>query len=93
MTNPLSWYLNLTCFRPDIISDLLLMLHACTDPKSKFLDFVCRRGIPFTKQSIDISTLWWCFAIGGGKGILGIVLWCSVFILIFLTCIMGICGT
>ena len=33
MSNHLYWYLELTCFRPDIISYLPLLLNACTYPK------------------------------------------------------------
>ena len=40
MVKPLSCYFDLTCFRPDIISFPPLLLHACTDLKSIFLDFV-----------------------------------------------------
>ena len=51
MVNPLSWYFSLTCFIIDIISYLPLLLHACTGLKSIFLDFLCRRGISFTKKN------------------------------------------
>ena len=51
MVSPLSWYLVLTCFIPDIISDLPLLLHACTDLKSIFPDFVCKKRLPFTKKT------------------------------------------
>ena len=58
------------------------------------LDFVCRKWIPLKKKkSIAISTLWWCFEMGGGKGILGIVFWCYGILMMALTCMMGICGS
>ena len=61
MVNPLSWYLDLTCFRPDIFTDFPLLLHYFTELKYILPDFVCRKGIPFKKKkSIAISTLWWC---------------------------------
>ena len=50
-------------------------------------------GLPFTKKkSIAISTLWSCFSMGGGKGILGVVLWCSGLLPTALPFMMGICG-
>ena len=63
-------------FRPDFISDFPLLLHDCNELKSIFPDFVCRKGLPFTKKkSSAISTLWWCLSMVGGKVILGILLW------------------
>ena len=93
IVNSLSWYLVLTCFIPDIISYLPLLLHACTDLKSIYPDFVRRKGLPFTeKKSIDISTLWWCLEMVGEKGILGIFFWFSGLIMMDFICMMGICG-
>ena len=93
MVKPLLWYLFFTCFKLEIISVFPLMLHAFNDPKSIFPDFVCRKGIPPTKKKfIAISTLWWCLAMGGGKGILWIVLWWSGLLRMALSCIMCICG-
>ena len=64
---------------------------AWTDLKYIFLDFVCRKVLPFTmKKSMASSTFCWCLAIRGGKGILGMVLWCAGLLLIFLPCMMGI---
>ena len=93
MVKPLYQYLDLTCFRPYIISYLPLPLHAFTELKSNFLGFVCIKAIPFTnKKYICISTLWWCFTMGGGKGIIEIFLWCSGLLLMDLPCIISICG-
>ena len=93
MVEPLSLYLVFTCFNPDMVSDFPLLLHAWTDLKSIFLDFVCRKVLPFTKKkSMASSTFWWCLAIRGGKGILGMVLWCSGLLMIALPCMMGIWG-
>ena len=79
-------------FRIDIISHFPLLLHACTYMKSIFLDFVCRKGIPFIKKkSIAVYTFWLCFAMLVGMGILGIILCCSGLLLMALTCMMGIC--
>ena len=50
------------------------MLHACNDLKYIFVDFVCMKGLPFTKNTYSaIYTLWWCLVMGGGKVIIGIV--------------------
>ena len=63
-----------SCFKPDIISLFPLILHAYTDLKYIFPDFLCRNGLPFTKEnSISIITLWWCLVMVVGKGILLIV--------------------
>ena len=91
MVKPLSLYLVFTCFNTDMVSDFPLLLHAWTDLKYIFLDFVCRKGLPFTKkQSMASSTFWWCLAIRGGKGVIVMVLWCSRLLLIALPCMMGI---
>ena len=58
-----------------------------------FLYFLCWKGPQFTKkQSIDIFTLWWCLSMGGGKGIIGVVLWCYGLFMTTLPYMMGICG-
>ena len=94
MVKALSWYLLSTLFRPYILSDFPLLLHDCTDLKSVLIDFVCIKGLPFTKKKYSaIYTFWWCLAMGGGKGTLGIFLWWYGLILVSLPCIMGICGT
>ena len=85
MVNPLSWYLELTYFIPDIISDLPLLLHSCTDLKSILLDFVCSKGIPFTNKYIAISTLWWCLEMWRGDRILMVVFCYSGLLLMALT--------
>ena len=59
-------------------------------PIRVLFDFVCRKGIIFTKKSMDSFTLWWRLAMRGGKGILGVVLWHSGILLMVLPCIMGI---
>ena len=46
----------------------------------------------YREKPIAIYTFWWCFSIGGGKGILRIVLWCSGLLLMDLSCMLGICG-
>ena len=93
MVKLLSLYLVFTYFNPDMVSDFPLLLHACTDLKSIFLDFVCRKGLQFTKKKyMARSTFWWCLTIRGGKVILGMVLWCSVILLIDLPCMVGIWG-
>ena len=52
---------------------------------------MCRKVLSFTKKKFMASSIfWWCLAIIGGKGILGLVLWCSGILLIALNCIMGI---
>ena len=51
MVKPLSWYLDLNVFRPDIISYFPLLLHAFTDLISIFLDFVSMKWLPFTKKN------------------------------------------
>ena len=38
------------------------------------------------------STCWWCLAIRGGAGILGVVFWFSGILLIALPCMIGIWG-
>ena len=69
------------------------MFHDWTDLKSIFLDFVCSKGLTFTnKKSMASSTFWWCLAMRGGTGIIGMVLWCSGIIMIYLPCMMGIWG-
>ena len=50
------------------------------------------RASIYKEKSIAISTLWWFFSMGGGKGILGFLLWCSGLIPTAFTFIMGICG-
>ena len=93
MVKPLSLSLVFTLFNPDTVSDFPILLHSCTYLKSIFLGFVCRKGIPLTnKTSMAGSTFWWYFYIREGKGILGMVLWCSGLLLIALTCMMGIWG-
>ena len=62
-----------TGFKPEIISVSPLLLHDCTDMKYIFIDLVCRKGLPFTKNK-SIYRLWWYLVMGGGKGFLGIVL-------------------
>ena len=37
--------------------------------------------------------IWWCLDMIGGKGILGVVMWCSGILLIALPCMVGIWGT
>ena len=70
-----------------------MMLHDCNKPKPIFLDFVCRKGIPFTKKkSIAISTFLWCLAMGGGKGTLSIFLWLYGLLMMDLTGMVVICG-
>ena len=77
-----------------MVSYLPLFLHAWTDLKYIFLDFVCRKVLPFTKKkSMASSTFWWCLDTRGGKGILGMVLWCYGIIMISLTFMMVIWGT
>ena len=39
-----------------------------------------------------ISKFWWYLATGGGKGVLGTVLWCSGILLIALPCNIDIWG-
>ena len=76
-----------------MVWDFPLLLHAWTDLKSTFLDFFCRKVLPFTKKkSMASSTFWWCLDIIWGKGILGTVLWLSGILLIDLPCMMGIWG-
>ena len=90
---PLSWYLVLTCLKTDIVSDFTLLLNACTDLKYIFFNFMCMKGVTFTKRkSMASSTLWLCLAPRGGKGILGMVLWYSGLLLMALYCIMGMWG-
>ena len=90
---PLSLYLVFTCFNPDMVLDFPPLLHAFTDLKSVFLDFVCRKGIPFTKgKSMASSTCLWCLSMIVGKGILGMVLWCSGILMIALPCMVVIWG-
>ena len=91
MVKPLFWYLVFTFFNPDMVSDFPLLLHAWTDLKSIFLDSMCRKMLPFKNtKSVASSTCWWCLAIRGGKGILGMVLWCYRILLIALPCMVGI---
>ena len=93
MVKPLSLYLLLTFFNTDIVSDFPLLLHAWTDLKYILLDLVCREGMPSTKKKyMARSTLWWCLAMVGGNGILGMILWCSGILLIDFPCMMGIWG-
>ena len=47
---------------------------------------------------MDRSIFWWCLSIRGGKGVLGMVLWCSGILLIafydgYLGAIDGFCST
>ena len=88
---PPVFFFDLTCFMPYILSYLNLLLHACTELKSILCHFVCRKGLPL-KKIIAISTLWWCFIMGGDKVIIGIILWFSGFLLIVLPWMVGICG-
>ena len=90
---PLSLYLVFTCFNPDIVSDFPLLLHAWTNLKSIFLDLVCRKGLPLTtKNPMSRSTLWWCLATRGRKGILVMVLWYSGLFMIAFPFMVGIWG-
>ena len=94
MSKPLSLYLFFACFNPDMVLNFPLLLHAWTDLKSIFLDFVCRKGLPLTnKKFVDSSTCWWCLDMRRVKGILGVVLWCYVILLIVLPCMIGILGS
>ena len=69
------------------------MLNACTDLKYIFFNFMCMKGVTFTKRkSMASSTLWLWLAPRGGKGILGMVLWYSGLLLMALYCIMGMWG-
>ena len=93
MMKPLCLYLVFTCFNPDEVSDFPLLLHALTDLKSIFLDFMCRKGIPLTKKKyMASSTFWWCLDMRGVEGIRVMVLWCSGVLMIDLPCMMGILG-
>ena len=69
MIKTLSLYLVFTCFNPDMVSGFPLLLHAWTDLKSIFLDFLCSKVIPFTNKSFMASSIFWCcLAIIGGQG-------------------------
>ena len=50
-TVELSLYLVSTCFNPVILWDIPLLLHAWTDLKSIFPDFLCRKVLPFAKKN------------------------------------------
>ena len=93
MVEPLYLYLIFTCFNPDMVSYLPLLLHAWNDLKYIFLDFVRIKWLPFTKKkSMASSIFYWCLTTRGGKGIFGMALWCSGLLLIALPCIMGTWG-
>ena len=92
MAKHLSRYLALTFFRTYIISDLPLLLHVCIDLKSILHNFVCSKGIPYTKENpIDIFMLWCYFSMVVDKGILGIVLWCSGLYMVTFHFMMVVC--
>ena len=58
-----------------MVSDFPLLLYAWTDLKYIFLDLVCRKGLAL-KKCMASSTLLWCLATKGCKGIRGmVVLW------------------
>ena len=40
-----------TCFNLDMVSEFHQLLHARTELKSIFLDFVCRKVLPFTNKN------------------------------------------
>ena len=76
-----------------MVSGFPLLFHAWANLKSILLGFVCRKVLPFTKKkSMASSTFWWCLAIRGGKGILGMVLWCYGILIIALPRMMCIWG-
>ena len=90
---PLSLYLVFTCFNPDIVFEFPLLLHAWTDLKYILPDLVFSKSIPLKKKkSLATSILWWCLSMRGDKGILGVVLWCSVLLLVSFPCMMVIRG-
>ena len=50
------------------------------------------KGSHLQKKSVASSILWWCLAMRGGQGILGMVLWCPGLIRTALSCMMDIWG-
>ena len=55
MVKPLALYFIFTSFNPDMVSYFPMILNAWTDLKSICLDFVCRKGLPSTKEIIWLA--------------------------------------